>query len=117
MIKSRSDRASLPKATQPPPYVSTGYRHDSDSEKGAQKARFTPNLPKAGMYRVSMTYSTNQNRATNVPVTIRSVDGDKKVMVNQQLKPTMDNLLFPLGIFRFEAGKVERCYRVNLTII
>ena len=57
------------------------------------------------MYRVSMTYSTNQNRATNVPVTIRSTQGDKKVMVNQQLKPTLDNLLFPLGIFRFEAGK------------
>ena len=87
------------------PYVNTGYRHDGDSEKGAQKARFTPNLPKAGMYRVAMTYSTNKNRATNVPVTIHSTEGDKKVIVNQQLKPTIDNLLFPLGIFRFEAGK------------
>jgi hypothetical protein len=87
------------------PYINTGYLHDDNSQKGTQKARFTPNLPKSGMYRVSMSYSINRNRATNVPVTIHTADGDKKVIVNQQLKPTIDGVLFPLGVFRFEAGK------------
>ena len=87
------------------PYINTGYLHDDNSDKGAQKARFTPNLPKSGMYRVSMSYSINKNRATNVPVTIHTADGYQKVIVNQQLKPTVDELFFPLGTFRFEAGK------------
>jgi hypothetical protein len=40
-----------------PGFVGEGYRHDGDSLKGEQKARFTPNLPAAGQYRVAITYT------------------------------------------------------------
>jgi hypothetical protein len=87
------------------PYVNTGYLHDNNDEKGSQKARFTPEIPRAGNYRVLMTYSPNKNRATNVPVTIHSADGDTKIFVNQQLKPSIKDVSIQLGVFRFNAGK------------
>jgi hypothetical protein len=88
-----------------PPYVNEGYRHDGNEAKGQQTARFTPDLPKAGTYQVSIGYSALNNRATNVPVTIHSADGDRKVIVNERKKGKIKDLLEPLGVFRFEAGK------------
>lgn len=87
------------------PYVDEGYAHDSNEAKGEQKARFVPNLPKAGKYRVAIAYTALANRATNVPVTIHTADGAKTITVNQKKKPTINGLLFPLGTFQFEAGK------------
>lgn len=87
------------------PYVGEGYAHDGNEGKGDQKARFAPSLPKAGKYRVAIAYTALANRATNVPVTVHSADGDKTITVDQKKKPTIDGLLFPLGTFTFEAGK------------
>jgi len=87
------------------PFLGSGYAHDGDTNKGLQKARFVPNLPKAGVYRVSMTYSANGNRAKNVPVTIHSAYGDTTVVVDQQKKPSGDGVFLSLGTFWFEAGK------------
>jgi hypothetical protein len=88
-----------------PGFVGQGYRHDSDSLKGEQKARFTPNLPAAGQYRIAITYSALGNRAEAVPVIIHHADGEAKVVVNQKQKPAEKNNLQPLGTFRFKAGK------------
>jgi hypothetical protein len=88
-----------------PGFVGDGYRHDSDSEKGAQKARFIPSLPAAGQYRVAITYTALANRADNVPVIIHHADGEEKVIVNQKKKAPEKDVIFPLGTFRFEAGK------------
>ncbi len=87
------------------PYVGQGYHHDGNENKGHQTARFVPNLPKAGTYQVAIAYSALKNRATNVPVTIHSADGDKKIILNQQKKAKIHDLLEPVGVFRFEAGK------------
>lgn len=86
------------------PFLGSGYLHDGDTEKGLQTARFTPEFPKAGLYRVSLLYSAASNRATNVPVLIRSEDGDKKIIVDQKKKPANGPLRL-LGTFRFAAGK------------
>ena len=86
------------------PFLGAGYLHDGDAEKGSQTARFTPDLPKAGLYRVSMLYSAANNRATNVPVLIHSQDGDKTIVVDQKKKPEKGPLLL-LGTFPFAAGK------------
>jgi hypothetical protein len=86
-------------------YVDAGYHHDNDSAKGAQSAKFVPNLPKAGRYEVFVAYPTNANRAANVPVTIKHADGVAKVSLNQKQKPKVQGLLEPVGVFRFEAGK------------
>jgi hypothetical protein len=86
------------------PFLGTGYLHDGDTEKGSQTARFTPELPKAGRYRVSMLYSAANNRATNVPVLIHTEEGDKTIVVDQKKRPGNGPLLL-LGTFRFAAGK------------
>jgi hypothetical protein len=88
-----------------PGFVGQGYRHDGDSHKGEQSARFTPHLPAAGQYRVSIAYSALGNRADNVPVIIHHADGERTIVVNQKQKPAGKFNLLPLGIFRFEAGK------------
>ena len=87
-----------------PPWVNEGYRHDGNEGKGQQTARFTPKIPKTGDYQVSIAYSALANRATNVPVTIHSADGDKKAILNERKKGAIKDLLQPIGIYRFEAG-------------
>jgi hypothetical protein len=86
-------------------YVDAGYHHDNNEGKGMQTARFVPELPKAGRYQVFVAYPHNANRADNVPVTIRHADGETKVVLNQKKKPAVQDLLEPVGTFRFEAGK------------
>ena len=51
-----------------------------------------------------MHYSTNPNRATNVPVTILHADGKATVKVNQCKPAPLDRAFIPLGVFRFKRG-------------
>ncbi len=88
-----------------PGYVGDGYRHDGNQGKGAMSARFTPDLPTAGRYRVAVSYGENANRATNVPVTVRHARGEATVLVNQKLKPKGDGPFHVVGIFEFVAGR------------
>ena len=88
-----------------PGFVERGYRHDSDKEKGGQRARFVPELPQAGRYQVSMAYSALANRATNVPVTVHHSDGETQLVVDQKKAPAGKHGFHPLGVFRFKAGK------------
>jgi hypothetical protein len=92
-------------STSHPVFVGVGYRHDGNDNKGRESARFTPDLPKAGRYRVAIAVPNNPNRATNVPVTIRHADGETKVTLNQRKEPSVDKLLEPVGTFRFAAGR------------
>ena len=91
--------------THSSPFVLQGYRHDSDEQKGKQTARFQPEIPKTGKYKVSIAYTARANRATNVPVLVHHADGSETITVNQRKKPPVDGLLLPLGVFRFEKGK------------
>jgi hypothetical protein len=86
-------------------FVQGAYRHDGDTAKGHQAARFRPDLPKGGRYRVSVAYPQNANRAKAVPVVIRHADGETVVAVDQTKRPAVNGILQPLGTFRFEKGK------------
>jgi hypothetical protein len=86
-------------------FVQTGYRHDGDTAKGHQTARFTPDLPRAGRYQVFIAYPPNANRADHVPVTIHHADGTTTVTLDQRKKPPVKDLLQPVGTFRFEKGR------------
>ena len=86
-------------------FVEHGYRHDGDANKGHSHARFTPELPKAGRYQISISYSPNANRADAVPVTIHHADGETKTTLNQKKKPAGDKNFQAVGTFNFEAGK------------
>jgi hypothetical protein len=88
-----------------PPYVGAGYRHDGGERRGQQRARYIPDLPRAGRYEVRMSYSPSSNRATNVPVTIAHAGGKAVVMVDQRRAPTIDKAFVSLGVFDFEKGK------------
>jgi hypothetical protein len=86
-------------------YVLVGYRHDGDASKGESRARFVPDIPRAGRYQVFIAYPSNPNRATQVPVTIKHADGESTVTLNQRKKPSVNELLEPVGTFRFDAGR------------
>lgn len=87
------------------PFVGAGYRHDGNAEKGAQRARFIPDVPEAGTYRVAVGYSALANRAGNVPVIIHHASGETRLSVDQRSKPAEDGRLQPLGEFVFEKGR------------
>ncbi len=92
-------------STAHPTFLEQGYHHDGNGNKGQQTARFVPDLPKSGRYQVCVAYPFNSNRANNVPVTIRHADGETKVVLNQRNKPAVQELLAPIGTFRFEQGR------------
>ncbi len=96
------------------PFVGAGYAHDGNERKGEQLAKFTPNLPTPGAYEVLIGYSAHNNRATNVPVTIRFSGGEKKVVVNQQKKPPVQGIFYSLGVFEFAAGRAGSVEISNL---
>ncbi|GIW96423.1 MAG: xanthan lyase [Pirellulaceae bacterium] len=83
-------------------YVGTGYLHDQNSEKGAKTITFQPELPRAARYEVRLAYTPGGNRASNVPVTVFSADGEFTVTVNQKLEPPIDGHFVSLGTYRFE---------------
>ncbi len=82
-------------------YIDRGYLHDKNEGKGEKSLTFHPELP-AGRYEVRFAYSHGSSRATNVPVTILSADGEKTVTVNQKEVPLIDVRYVSLGTYRFE---------------
>jgi hypothetical protein len=85
------------------PFIGEGYLHDGDDGKGERTLTFTTKLPKAGEYEVRLAYSVNPNRATNVPVLVKHIGGEAKVVVNQQTTPAVDKVFAPLGKYKFDA--------------
>ena len=86
-------------------FVQRAYRHDGDADKGGSTARFVPEIPRAGRYQVLVAYPVHANRAPKVPVTIKHADGETIVHLNQTKNPAVNNLLEPVGTFRFEKGR------------
>ncbi len=88
------------------PFVGGGYRHDGNTDKGDQRAVFPVQVDASGRYEVRIAYSAHENRASNVPVTIRHADGETGLKLNQRKPGSVDRLLQPIGQFRFESGKM-----------
>lgn len=85
-------------------YVGAGYVHDENKGKGTKTLTFTPKLPKAGLYEIRLAYMAAKDRATNVPVTIFSADGEQTVNVNMREPPDIDGRFVSLARCNFEAG-------------
>lgn len=88
-----------------PALVGDRYRHDDNREQGKKSARFTLEIPESGRYEVRLIYVATNNRATHVPVTIVSGDGEKTVIVNQREPVLEGGVPRALGVFAFAAGK------------
>ena len=56
-------------------------------------------------YELRFATAPHENRASNTQVTVRSADGDRKVVVNQKQPGKIDNRWVSLGTHRFVAGK------------
>ncbi|HXG63323.1 MAG TPA: DUF1553 domain-containing protein [Planctomycetota bacterium] len=82
-------------------YIGAGYVHDRNSGKGQKSLTFQPELP-PGVYEVRFAYAPGKERATAVPVTILSADGEKTVHVNQREVPPLAGRFVSLGRYRFE---------------
>jgi hypothetical protein len=89
-------------------YVGDGYAHDANTDKGKKSATFKVAVKAAGTYDVRLGYTTNANRATNVPVTVTGFDGGgpagKSVVVDEKKAPPIDMRFVSLGTFNFAAG-------------
>ncbi|HEX5444093.1 MAG TPA: DUF1553 domain-containing protein [Pirellulales bacterium] len=83
-------------------YIGDGYLHDMNAEKGAKTLTFLPQLPRPGRYEVRLAYTAGGNRATNVPVTVFSADGEKALSINERREPPLEGRFISLGQFQFE---------------
>ncbi len=93
-------------------FVGSAYLHDANEDKGQKQARFKFEIKVGGRYEILIAYTPNPNRATNVPVTITTADGDRTIEVNQRIAPrpaagSTDKGFHSLGLFRLAADK--RC--------
>ncbi|GAA4433943.1 FAD-dependent oxidoreductase [Bremerella cremea] len=88
-------------------YVGKGYVHD-DNKQGGKKIEFHARDLKPGKYDVRVAYSSNANRATNVPVVVYS--GSEAIYqgkLNQKKQPKVDGVFVSLGQFDLaDDGKV-----------
>ena len=78
-----------------------GYLTDGNTAKGAKSITFTPTILGTGMYKVLVRWPAGTNRATNVPIDIKSAEGTRTVTVNQTL---YNNTWVSLGTYTFNAG-------------
>jgi len=93
------------KARTPDVFVGPATHFDTarkDDPRNA-KARFQPNLPKAGRYLVCIGYRPSPRQATNVPVTIVHGGETTKKTLNEKVSDTPFPWT-PLGEFHFPAG-------------
>lgn len=86
-------------STKQKPAFGPSYRHDGNEGRVAKTAKFVPDLPAAGRYQVRVLFVEGANRSSRVPVTIRSAEGEKTIIIDQRRESQA------LGIFRFEKGK------------
>jgi hypothetical protein len=84
--------------------LGVGYQHDGNTDKGAKSAAFQPVVASAGLYEIFLIYPVNNNRASNVPVTV-AVDGGETKTVKVNQKKADANSAASLGKFKLPAGK------------
>lgn len=94
------------------PFVGSGYRHDGDTGKGRQTARFVAPIDRSGEYEVRVAYSAHPNRATRVPVTVMHAAGTSTIEVNQRTAAPIEGLFESVGRFPFRAGET---YHVEIS--
>jgi hypothetical protein len=83
-------------------FLGDAYHYANGPE--ARTARYEFRVPASGKYEVRFNYSPHANRASNVPVTVFSADGQKTLTVDEQKAPTLEHGFRSLGVFQFNAA-------------
>jgi acyl-CoA thioesterase I len=78
-----------------------GYYTDGNADKGLKTVTYTPDIPVAGTYPVYLRWSSLNNRANNVPVTINHAGGSTTVTVDQTIN---GGIWYKLGDFPLAVG-------------
>jgi hypothetical protein len=110
IVENDADDATLSgswtASTYEPNYFGSGYMHDGNANKGTKTATWS--VPSAGTYQVSMWWTAAANRASNIPVSIASLNGGwwtTVVTVDQKANGAQWNLI---GVYTFDgAGTVS----------
>jgi len=83
-------------------YIGANYMQDGSTDANPLKwAKWTPNIPKEGKYRVYMNWTTGGGRPTNAPLEIQSADSITQITIDQTQNGAMWNYL---GTYRFSTG-------------
>ncbi len=85
-------------------FIGPGYVHDDNKNKGEASIRFAAQLPKSGDYEVRIAYSPSSARASSVPVTIETAQGEINTELDQRQAPIAP-IWRSLGTFKFDAAK------------
>ncbi len=85
-----------------PGYYAQNYAHDNNSGKGQKTFTFTPDIPFAGDYEISLRWTSFTNRASNVPVTVTHAGGADTFIIDQTVA---GGQWVPLGTYSFNAGQ------------
>lgn len=79
------------------------YLHDKNAGKGEKHIRFTPSLPEAGYYQVTVDGSAYVNRSISTPVDILHAGQTETVRIDQRQVSDYE----PLGVYYFDANGEE----------
>lgn len=90
----------------PDVFIGPGTHYDvvREGKKVAARARFTPDIPRAGRYQVCLGFRPAKNQASNVPVIIRHAKGTHRLAVDQRASDS-PFVWKALGEFSFNAGE------------
>jgi beta-glucanase (GH16 family) len=94
-------------------YFATNYAHDGNAGKGTKIFSFKPAITTAGNYQVWGRWTSDANRASNVPVDVVKADGSvSTVVINQQ---TGGNQWHLLGTYALAPANAEVRLRTDST--
>jgi hypothetical protein len=87
-----------------PKYIGVGYVHDANEDKASKTATWTLTAAADGRHQLNLAYSPNPNRATNVPVTIRTQGRQQQATINQRIAPPVNGLFVTAAVLDLKAG-------------
>ena len=88
-----------------PPFYGYDYLHDDGEGNESGRARFIPDVPKAGNYEIRLAYTANPNRADRVTVRIHTEEGPVTRIVDEKQHPGPHAPFLSLGKFSLPAGQ------------
>ena len=91
-------------------YQHKTYRYTISKNKATASATFSPKLPRAGKYWVSVFYQAGDNRSVDTRYKIQHAGGESVVCINQEVH---GNTWVYLGQFYFEKGRQAKVTLIN----
>lgn len=90
----------------PDVFIGPGAHYDvvREAKKVAARARFTPDIPRAGRYQVCLGFRPAKNQASNVPIVIRHAKGTQRLTIDQRASDS-PFVWKTLGEFTFNPGE------------